>query len=191
MTTENKNNGGAENPAKLERLLEDAMSIAEEAKADLEEFEPVLRVETEEEVEDKDGNTVRVLIVNTDIDNFYPLFNRYGNPVEYLAPDSPEMTAHNALLNSGDVQAILQSPYEYDPRGYRVHTGKMTVYKDAMSNISLTPTNLKKIGQAGLSALDGHIMGFFYLNRVSSLKSLLGQAKRDFTSVKNADIQSL
>lgn len=172
-------------------LIDEALEVAREAQADLESFDNTLKIQTAHEAENKTGEPVKVLIINCNFEGFFALFNRFGNPIEYLAPDSPEMTAYTDALTSGDIDFIMNNPYEYNERGYRTHTGKMTAYKNAMSNIKLTPENMKKIGQAALTALDTHVTGFFYLNRVSSLTGLLGQAKSEFITVKTNDTASL
>lgn len=177
--------------AETEKLLDEALEVAGEARADLENFESVLRISTEKELNDKDGNPVKVLVADANFDGFFSMFNRFGNPVEYLAPDSEEMATYLEALTTGDIDWLENNPYEYNERGYRIHTGKMAVYKNAMSNIKLTKENLPLIGQAALTALDNHVTGFFYLNRVSALTGLLGQAKRDFTTAKANDITSL
>lgn len=137
MVTKTKKTG--EDHAKKAR--EEIQKMKTMAEKDMKSFEPVQSFEIPTECEDKEGESTRVLIIDTDKEGILGLFMEHGQPFSF---------GHDGQIKEDNK--------------------KLSLYFNFMSNIDLTNSdNLKAIGWNTLPKAREVVRNFFMLRLVLDL----------------------
>lgn len=123
-----------------EQAIQTAKEAKENASKQLEQFPMLHEIAIKGQVEDKEGNQTKVLVLDFDAEGFIGLFLKHGNPFSIGAEGLVEDSA------------------------------KLVKYVEFMSNIDLTKKeNLKVVGLPAVGKARGLVADFFTLTLVSDL----------------------
>lgn len=123
-----------------EQAIQTAKEAKENASKQLEQFPMLHEIAIKGQVEDKEGNQTKVLVLDFDAEGFIGLFLKHGNP------------------------------FSIGAEGLVEDSTKLVKYVEFMSNIDLTKKeNLKVVGLPAVGKARGLVADFFTLTLVSDL----------------------